>query len=382
MLINSKYEILYFFGPTDRYLSVSPGEPTQDLMLLAREGLRAKLRAAIHKAVHGNGTITFANAQVKRNDGYWPVIVTIRPIKKLQAADGLVLVTFQDSDQDRLPPRPPETATEESLVRQLEFELKATQEDLQSTIEELESSNEELRSANEEAMSLNEEFQSANEELETSKEEMQSLNEELTTVNNQLEDKVADLETANNDMANLLDCIEVATVFLDNSFRIKRYTPSAARVFGLTVTDLDRPIVAITPKFLNSTLQQDIENVRRSSTPQEKQVQTSDGCWWNQRITLYRTLDSRIEGMILTFADVTQVRRADAQARRLATVLLDSNDAVIVHEFDGTITAWNRGAERMLGYSEVEAVQMNLEQIIPEELRGRGAQLLGANSRR
>lgn len=371
VLINRKYEILYFFGATDRYLAVPAGEPTQDLMMMARDGLRTKLRSAIHKAVRANGPVTLQGAQVKRNGGYHPVIVAIRPVVGPHGADGLLLITFQDSDQVIPPPRPPETTAEESVIRQLEYELKATKEDLQSTVEELESSNEELKVSNEEVMSMNEELQSANEELETSKEELQSLNEELTTVNNQLQDKVADLETANNDMANLLNCTEVAILFLDNHFQIKRFTPPATRLFNLIATDLNRPIGDITPKFPNSTVHQEVEQALGTLTPQEKQVQTSDGCWWSQRITLYRTLDNRIEGVVLTFTDVTRVRLADEQSRRLAAVLRDSNDAVYVHDFDGKITAWNRGAEQVLGYGEAEALQMNEEQIIPEELRAK-----------
>ena len=223
-------------------------------------------------------------------------------------------------------------------------------------------------------MSMNEELQSANEELETSKEELQSLNEELSSVNNQLQEKVSELETANNDMANLLNCSEVAILFLDNQFRIKRYTGPATRLFNLIATDLDRPISDITPKFLDNTLQQDIEHVLQTRTPQEKQVQNADASWWSRRITLYRTLDNRIEGVVLTFTDVTQVRRANEQAQRLAAVLQDSNDAVILHDFGGKITAWNRGAEQMWGYSEAEALKMNAEQLIPEkslaEVRG------------
>ena len=229
-------------------------------------------------------------------------------------------------------------------------------------------SNEELKRSNEEMMSMkNEELQSANEELETSKEELQSLNEELNTVNNQLQNKVTDLETANNDLANLLNCTDVAILFLDNQFRIKRFTPPAKRLFNLIATDLDRPIGDITPRFSDSTLQQDVEQVLRTLTPHEKPVQTSDGNSWNRRITLYRTLGNRIEGVVLTFTDVTQVRLADEQERRLAAVLRDSNDAISVQDFDGKITAWNHGAERMLGYSEAEALLMNAEQLIPEE---------------
>lgn len=370
VLINRKYEVLYFFGVTDRYLAVPTGEPTQDLMMLARDGLRSKLRSAIHKAVRANGPVTLQGARVKRNGGYHPVIVTIRPVQGPHGADGLLLVTFQDADQDIPQPRPPETTAEESVVRQLEYELKATKEDLQSTVEELESSNVELKVSNEEVMSMNEELQSANEELETSKEELQSLNEELTTVNNQLQDKVADLETANNDMANLLNCTEVAILFLDNHFRIKRFTSPATRLFNLIATDLDRPISDITPKCPDNTLQHDIEQVLRTLTPQVTQVQmqTPDGCSWNRRITPYRTRDNRIEGVVLTFTDVTQIRQAANQSQRLAAVLLDSNDAVLVLDFDGTISAWNRGAQQMYGYSEAEALQMNAEQIIAEEL--------------
>ncbi len=369
VLVNRKYEILYYFGPTDRYLGVPAGEPTQDLMMLAREGLRTKLRSAIHKAVRENAPVTLADAQVKRNGDYYPAVVTIRPVQGSQGADGLLLVTFQDSDQEALSPRPPETAGEESIVRQLEHELKATKEDLQSTIEELESSNEELKASNEEVMSMNEELQSANEELETSKEELQSLNEELSTVNNQLQEKVIELETANNDMANLLHCTEVAIVFLDHHFRIKRFTPPATRLFNLIATDINRPISDIAPKFSDNTLQSDIERVLQTLTANEKQIQAADGSWWIRRIILYRTLDNCIEGVVLTFTDVTQVRQADEQARRFAAVLRDSNDAVYVHDFDGRITAWNRGAAQLLGYPEAEALQMNEEQMIPEELR-------------
>lgn len=373
VLINRKYEILFSHGPADRYLAVPAGEPTQDLLLLARDGLRTKLRSAIHKALRENGSVTLPDVQVKRNGDSHSAIVTIRPVQGPQGTDGLLLVTFQDSDRELPALRSPENQAEESVVRQLEYELKATKEDLQSTIEELESSNEELKVSNEEVMSMNEELQSANEELETSKEELQSLNEELSTVNNQLQDKVADLETANNDMANLLNCTDVAILFLDHQLRIKRFTPPATRLFNLIPSDLNRPLGDITPKVNDGTLQSDIEQVLRTLASQETQVQmqTPDGCFWNRRITPYRTLDHRIEGVVVTFTDVTQIRRAAEQAQRFAAVLLDSNDAVYLHGFDGTITAWNRGAQQMLGYSEAEALQMNEDQMIPEEWRDR-----------
>jgi two-component system, chemotaxis family, CheB/CheR fusion protein len=366
VLINRKYEILYSFGPADRYLAFPAGEPTHDLLMMAREGLRAKLRSAVHKALRENVPVTLA-LQVKRNGDFLPAIVTVRPVQEQRGADGLLLITFQESDPDGVPPQHPESVAEESVVRQLESELKATQDDLQTTAAAMESSNEELKASNEEIMSMNEELQSANEELETSKEELQSLNEELTTVNNQLQDKVAELESANNDIANLLNCTDVAIIFLDKQFRINRYTLPAKRLFNLIDTDVGRPLVDIAAKFSDATFQQDVERAFQTTTPIEKQVQTSDGCWWSRRIAHYRTRDHRIEGVVLTFSDVTQVRRGDEQARRMAAVLMDSNDAVTVHNFDGRISAWNRGAQHMLGYSEAEALYMNVDQMIPEE---------------
>src|SRR5262249_53321139 len=151
--------------------------------------------------------------------------VTIRPIRAPKDAEGLVLVIFQDVAEAPQGAPPPERGHDGGVVKQLEYELRATKEDLQSTIEEMESANEELKASNEEVMSMNEELQSANEELETSKEELQSLNEELSTVNNQIQEKVEQLEQANNDMVNLLNCTDIATLFLDADLKVRRYTP-------------------------------------------------------------------------------------------------------------------------------------------------------------
>ena len=274
--------------------------------------------------------------QVKRNGDFLPAIVTIRPVQGAARRRGRVAAHHIPGFRSR----PTAAATSGNRGRRVRRSATGIRAEGHSGRfakhhRGLESSNEELKASNEEVMSMNEELQSANEELETSKEELQSLNEELSTVNNQLQDKVAELESANNDMANLLNCTDVAIVFLDNNFRIKRYTSPATRLFNLIPTDLNRPISDITAKFTDGTLQQDIEQVLRTLTPQEKQLQTPDGCCWNRRITLYRTLDNRIDGVILTFTDITQVRRADEQARRLATVLMNSDDAITVQDFDG-----------------------------------------------
>src|SRR5262249_41940583 len=197
------------------------------------------------EAAKTDARATARGGRVKRDDTYIPVTIGVRPVKVPQQDESLLLVTFVDE------PKPVgevaaategEKASDYTHLRQLERDLQTTPEDLQSTIEELETSNEELKVSNEEIMSMNEELQSTNEELETSKDELQSLNEELSTVNNQLQEKVTQLEATNNDMSNLLANSDVATIFLDTHFRIRRFTPPATQLFKLISTDIGRPI--------------------------------------------------------------------------------------------------------------------------------------------
>lgn len=403
VLINRNYEVLYFHGPTSRYLEQPSGEPTKDLLSMAREGLRAKLRAAVHKCVRDNATIVVSDVHLKRNGNYCTVQATVRPVHAPRVGEGLLLITFKDM-AEAVPVRPAgqgETVAEETTIHQLEYELQATREDLQSSIEELESANEELKASNEEVMSMNEELQSANEELETSKEELQSLNEELTTVNNQLQEKVDEFETANNDMANLLNCTDVGTIFLDARLRIKRFTPAATRMFNLISTDVGRPIADITPKFADDDLLSDAERVLRSLTLNSKEVRLEDGGWSLRRIVPYRTLDNRIEGIVITFLEFTELKdarealaqqvdkrselsavnvhlrekvnerlRAEQSLReresRLLAILDSPDEAIIAMNPHGLIDSANQGAERIFGYSARELIGRNVKVLMPE----------------
>jgi two-component system CheB/CheR fusion protein len=369
VLINRKYEIFYFFGPCSKYLELPPGEPTHDLMLLAREGLGGKLRGAAHRAIRDNDTVVLTGVRLKRNGNYYSVRVTVRPIKLLRAAEGLLLIAFEDETAAPATslPREQGEAGDEAAMRQLEYELKATREDLQSTIEELESSNEELKASNEEVMSMNEELQSANEELETSKEELQSLNEELTTVNNQLQDKVQELETTSNDMANFLNCTDIATVFLDMALRITRFTPAATKLFHIIAADVGRPLGDLTTRFSDPNLLGDARQVLEHLVPLEKEIASTTGDWWLRRVMPYRTRDNRMDGVVITFVDVTQRKLAAEEVDWLAAIVENSADAIFSKDLDTTIRTWNRGAERLYGYTRDEAVGKSVEIIIPED---------------
>jgi two-component system CheB/CheR fusion protein len=312
VLINHKPQILYYYGPTDRYLKQPTGAPTEDLMARARQGLTATLRTALSKAIHDDTLVTLDDARIQRNGTYYRVKVTVKPVKTPKAAEGLLLVCFEDESTASAKAENSTEATdaEASLVQHLEYELKTTREELQSTIEEQESSNEELKAANEEIMSVNEELRSTNEELETSKEELQSLNQELTTVNNQLQDKVGELEATNNDLNNLLSSTDISTIFLDTQFHIKRFTPATTQLLNLISTDVGRPLSDISSIFSDEDLLQEAHNVLEKLMPLEKEVPTKDHCYI-RRIAPYRTEDNRIDGLVITFIDITARKRAE-----------------------------------------------------------------------
>ena len=325
VLINRRHEILYLFGPTDKYLDLPTGEPTLDLIAMARQGLRTKLRSACLTAITDHKPVKVTDTQVKRDGAYVPVTVTIKPTLEPKAAEGLLLVTFQDrAEAPAVVPAAAELRVDESsVVQQLEYELKSTREDLQSTIEEMDSANEELKASNEEIMSMNEELQSANEELETSKEELQSLNEELSTVNSQLQDKVEDLEALNNDITNLLISTDIATLFLDTQLRIKRFTPAIGDLLSLIATDVGRSVSHFSRNFTDEHLLVDARNVLDNLVPVEREVLTLDRRCHLRRILPYRTHDNRIEGVAITFVDITERKRAEELLRDLNDQLED-----------------------------------------------------------
>ena len=252
----------------------------------------------------------------------------------------------------------------ETVVMQLEDELKVARHDHQATIDDLQASNEELRVSNEEVVSSNEELQSTNEELETSKEELQSVNEELTTVNSQLQEKVHQLDTANNDMANLLKSSEIATLFLDNELRIKFFTPAMTRVLNLIPADMGRPLAHLSMDLIGCDLAAEARAVIQGASVTEKEVQHADGSSYFVRLMPYRTQMERVDGVVITFIDLTNLRRTEKQ---LADIVESSTDAIFAKTLEGTILTWNRAAEAIYGYPAEEAIGSNVSMLVPPD---------------
>ncbi len=325
-LVNGQGDILYLHGRTGQYLELAPGEAgINNILKMAREGLRRDLATALHKAVGIREIVRCPGLRVKTNGGFTAVNLTIHPVATSPAATPeapLYLVILEDAppfdplqaEQAALHARAhadgPETDAD-ARVAALKRDLRAKEEYLQTANEEMETSNEELKSSNEEMQSVNEELQSTNEELETSKEELQSLNEELATVNAELQTKVADLSRANNDMNNLLAGTGIATVYVDHRLRILRFTPTATRIINLILSDVGRPVAHIVSNLVgHDRLVEDVQTVLDSLIPIEVEVQTKVGDWYTMRILPYRTLENVIEGAVITFVDISGAKKA------------------------------------------------------------------------
>jgi two-component system CheB/CheR fusion protein len=367
VLVNRNYEILSMHGPVGKFLDFPHGSLTKDLLSLSRAGLRATLRATCNKVLREHRTVRDVEARVRRDDDFFQCSVTVRPVNEAMEADSLMLVVFQEFDV-RPAVKGPRTHVvhQSAAVRSLADDLLTTREDLRTTIEELEASNEALRSSNEEAMSVSEEFQSTNEELETSKEELQSVNEELTTVNNQLEAKVEELDALNRDMTNLMTATNIPVVFLDPQLRIKRFTAPAARLLNLLENDIDRPFSGLSPGLDDHLLVQDARQVVETRVAVETSIQTRQHRCYLRRILPYISGGNQVDGIVVTFVDITGQIEADAHARRFASVLRDSEDAILMTDLNGRIRAWNRGAEHLYGYTESEALTLEMRDWVVE----------------
>ena len=326
VLVNQDYVILESSKRTGKYLELGSGTPDLNVLTMARPELRLELRAALNKAMQDQARIVRRDIVLNANGGPQVVTLAIEPIKDREAGQTFYLILFRDT----APPKPEgnggtgedERSVEHDNIESLERELRRTRDHLQTTTEELETSNEELKSSNEEMSSVNEELQSANEELETSKEELQSINEELQTVNVELNNRVDDLSRANADLKNLLESTQIATVFLDKALLIRNFTPPAREVFHLREADFGRPITEIASKLARPDLAEEIRQVLRTLEPVEHEVSTASGDrTYIMRILLYQNMEEDVEGVVLTFLDITQRKRQEEHQKMLVAEL-------------------------------------------------------------
>jgi two-component system CheB/CheR fusion protein len=365
VLVTYKGDILYITGSTGKYLEPAAGKANMNLFAMAREGLREELPVAIRKVMQTYEKIILHKVKIGTNAAVHLVDVTIQQIEKPLLLKGKILVIFED-----LPASKQKSAVlkkgqpyDQSLVDELELELQHAKEDLQSSHEEMQTSQEELKSTNEELQSTNEELQSTNEELTTSKEEMQSLNEELHTVNTELRSKIDDSLRVNNDMNNLLKSINIATLFLDKDLKIRQYTISATKIFKLIQSDIGRVFTDQVTDLVYPELYDDARRVLQTLEFVEKAVPTRDGRWYRSRIMPYRTFEDKIDGLVITFIEITK-------SKQLENVLLESQmmlrtfiqtvpNVIIGLSSDWKIIEFNPEAEKLLGHKRELVLGIN-----------------------
>ncbi|HEY8936886.1 MAG TPA: PAS domain S-box protein, partial [Cyclobacteriaceae bacterium] len=360
VVIDETYDIVHMSEKVGKYFQVSGGEPTQNVLKLVRPELRLEMRAALYQAVHQQASIETRDLKLMIDGQTKTIHLHIRPVIETgDTAKGFILIIFQETVGADNEPALIQLSTEPMAI-QLEEELVRIQGQLRTSTEQYEFQAEELKASNEELQAMNEELRSAAEELETSKEELQSINEELRTVNQELKVKVEESAHVSNNFQNLINSAEVGTIFLDRSFRIKFFTPSIKNLFNLITTDFGRPITDITNKLNYPDLLNDAEIVLEKLAIQEREINSVDGRAFMMRLLPYRT-DDRINGVVITFFDITQRRQAEEALRQseehLRLLIESASDyAIFTLDRERRVLTWSKGAEAMMGYTEQEII--------------------------
>jgi len=373
LLVDENREIVHLTGEAGQFLRHKPGAPTHNLLEKVPPVLRLELRGAFYQAFQKDET-TERTLPFPVPEGPEHVRVRVQPVDDPDVDRRLAQVCFEkvkrpnvNTTEDDAPDTPSSTELTER-EQDLEDELQNVKEQLQITSEEYETVAEEMETANEELMSMNEELQAKNEELQTSKEQLQSVNEELTTTNQQLSAKVEALDQANNDLQNLMEATKVGTLFLDRDLNIQRYTPPVTEVFSLRDSDVGRPITDFTPKIGYDALVEDAERVLDEQTAIEHEVEGPGRTWYLMRLRPYRTVGDEVEGVVVTFVDITAQKHAAESLRAerdLVSALIDTAGALItVLGEDGSIVRFNTACERLTGYDAAEAEGTDLRDLL------------------
>jgi two-component system CheB/CheR fusion protein len=330
VLVTAKGDILYITGRTGKYLEPVAGKANWNIHAMARDGIRNELPGAFRKALQSFDPVVMRNIKVGTNGGTQFVDVTVQRIENPESIRGMIMIVFADVPAIVSHEVISKIGKGKPTLRQkeLEIELQRSLEDIHSIREEMQTSQEELKSTNEELQSTNEELQSTNEELTTSREEMQSLNEELQTVNVELQSKVNDFVHSNDDMKNLLNSTEIATLFLDKQLNIRRFTDPVANIFKVRNSDIGRPLTDLGSNLLYPELDNHAHQVMKTLTTIETPITTVDGKWFKVRIMPYRTLNDHIDGLVLTFEDITISKKLEVKLKEANEELHKKKDSI------------------------------------------------------
>lgn len=379
ILVDQGHKVVHLSEHAGRFLQPSGGPMNTDVVELVRPELRFELRSALHRAFDQHQSTLSLPIPVRFNGSVHRVILHVHPIADGNGEESnaaLVLFVEGQAATGHLA-GPSEDPSSDDTVRRLTEELELTQARLRTVREESEATNEELRAANEELQSINEEYRSTSEELETSKEELQSINEELQTVNSELKLKLEAISRAHSDLQNLMAATDFGTLFLDSRLRVKRFTEQVTRLFSVTPSDEGRPITDFAHQLEYVDLVKDARAVLSDLAPIRREIRSQDGRWYDLRLRPYRTVDDKIDGVVIAFVDVTErrqveeaLRASDQELRQQKALVEVSRAPIFVWDFDGGIINWNRGSEELYGYSRKEAIGKRKEQLLKTVVPG------------
>ncbi len=380
IVVNETHDVVHISEKAGRFLQVTGGEPSVNILRLIKQELRLELRTALYQAVQKGINIEIKNLSVTTNGHSEKINVHVRPVlRQNDTARGFVLLIFEPSEDkfvtDRVEVFPAES---EPITLQLEEEITYLKSQLRTSNEQFEIQTEELKASNEELQAMNEELRSAAEELETSKEELQSINEELITVNQELKIKIEEVSHSNNDFLNLINSTDIGTVFLDRNFRVKLFTPAACEIFNLIQADIGRPLSDITSQLEYDKLIADVEIVLQKLQPVEREVTIKGERTFLMQLLPYRTAEDRISGVVIVFVNITQRKRAEEALRgsneRMRLLAESATDfAILTLDINGIINSWNSGAEKVFGWPEKEIIGQPGDVLFTPEDRTDGA---------
>ncbi|MFL6652657.1 MAG: chemotaxis protein CheB, partial [Sulfurifustaceae bacterium] len=371
VIINEGMDIIGFSGQTGAYIEPAPGAVSLKLLKMVNADLGVSVRDAVLRAIKQKATARADGAHFRHGDQERFVNIVVMPLQSSSSAERHYAVMFEPTSKSdsarRKALHSEKGGTKDRRIRALMSELETAHRETQNLVGDYTTAIEELQAANEEIQSSAEEMQSTNEELESAKEELQSTNEELSTINEELENRNHELTEVNNDLANLLNSIDLPIVMLGDDLCIRRITPMAKNLFNLIESDIGRPIGNFKSNLDVPNLERVVAEVMEQKASRSIETEDNNGRSYSVRIRPYKTTENRIAGVVLVCIDITEEIRSLKSLKRLAAVVRDSNDAVLVQDLKGDIRAWNPRAERLYGYSEAEALKMNVREVIPRE---------------